>query len=168
MKVPYYAYFDRPFRLAAVKALSGERMVEIPAPEAVPFDDERWQIEAEEFERGEHSGQDAIYLKGGVALLPELDIANGVVEFDVAVTGERGFAGLVFRYQDNGNFEHFYLRPHQRGNPDAMQYQPVYNGVAAWQLYHGAGYSGAVDYPLNEWVHVKLLFADESRAEPLL
>ena len=161
VQVPYYAYFDRPFRTAAVKALSGERMVAIPESEAVPFDDERWQIEAAEHERVEYLGADALYLKGGGAVLSDVDLVNGVVEFDIAVTGERGFAGLVFRYQDRANFENFYVRPHQRGNPDATQYQPVYNGLAAWQLYHGSGFSAAVDYPLNEWVNVKVLFADD-------
>jgi len=39
-------------------------------------------------------------------------------------------------------FEHFYIRPHQSGNPDANQYTPVFNGVSAWQLYHGALYAG--------------------------
>ena len=155
----YDAYFEVPFRAAAMKALTGEPMVQIDPPESIPFDDERWQIEAAEFERVDYLGQQALKIRGGAALLPDLDIKNGLVEFDIAVSEERGFAGLVFRLQDDANFEHFYIRPHQSGNPDANQYTPVFNGVSAWQLYHGEGYGKPVDYRYDEWMHIKVLFA---------
>ena len=156
----YEAYFDRPFRAAALKAVSGERMVQPPPPESVPFDDERWQIEAEEFEVAEYLGQTALKIKGGGAILPDTDIKNGLVEFDVAITPARGFAGLMFRWQGPGNYENFYIRPHQSGNPDANQYQPVTNGSASWQLYHGEGYSVPVEYKYDGWMHVKVLYAE--------
>lgn len=156
----YFAFFETPFRAAALKAVSGERMVEPPPPEAVPFDDERWQIEAEEFEIVEYLGQIALKIKGGGAILPEIDIKNALVEFDVAITPERGFAGLMFRYRDAGNYENFYVRPHQSGNPDANQYQPATNGSTSWQLYHGDGYSAPVVYKYDEWMHVKVLYAE--------
>lgn len=82
----------------------------------------------------------------------------------MAVSGERGFAGLMFRVQDAKNFEHFYIRPHQSGNPDANQYTPVFNGVSAWQLYHGPGYGAPVEYRFDEWMHVKVVYAG-SRAD---
>ena len=156
----YEAFFETPFRAAALKAVSGERMVQPPAPESVPFDDERWQIEAAEFEVTEHLGQTALKIKGGGAILPELNIKNALVEFDVAITPERGFAGLMFRYQDSGSYENFYVRPHQSGNPDANQYQPATNGSSSWQLYHGEGYSTPVVYKYNEWIHIKVLYAE--------
>ena len=155
----YDAYFEIPFRKAAMKALTGEPMVEIEPPERVPFSDDRWQIEAQELEHVEHLGQQALRIRGGAAVLPDLDIRNGLVEFDIAVTEERGFAGLVFRLQDQANYEHFYIRPHQSGKPDANQYNPVINGVSAWQLYHGEGYSAPVEYRYGEWMHVKVIFA---------
>ena len=92
------------------------------------------------------------------------DIPNGLVEFDVAVSGARGFAGLVFRLQDEQNFEHFYIRPHQSGNPDANQYTPVFGGVSGWQLYYGEEYAAPVEYRYDEWMHVKVLYAG-SKAE---
>lgn len=161
IKVHYHEWFTEPFRAAAMKALTGEPMVQIPPPESVPFDDERWQIEALEYEVVDYFGQQALKMKGGSALLPELDIKNGLVEYDIAITEERGFAGLVFRLQDNSNYEHFYIRPHQSGNPDANQYQPVNNGRDAWQLYHGAGYGTPTKYKYNEWMHVKILYAGD-------
>ena len=103
-------------------------------------------------------------MPGGAAILPELDVTNAIVEFDIAISEERGFAGLLFRLQDQQNFEHFYIRPHQSGNPDANQYTPVYNGVSAWQLYHGEEYASPTAYAFDRWIPVKVVFAG-SRAE---
>ena len=162
VKIFYDAWFEQPFRQAAMKALTGEDMVAIESPEAISLDDERWSIEASESERLVYLGQDSLKLLGGSAILGETDIENGIVEFDLAVTGERGFAGLIFRVQDANNYEHFYIRPHQSGKPDANQYTPVYNNVSAWQLYHGPEFATALDYRTDEWMHVKVVFAGKS------
>jgi hypothetical protein len=155
----YSAYFEQPFRKAATKALSGKPMVEISLPEKIEFNDKRWQIEAREIEHVEYLGESAIKIKGGTAMLPDLGVQNGLVEFDMAVSEKRGFAGLRFRAKDDKNYEHFYIRPHQSGKPDANQYNPVFNGVAAWQLYHGKDYSVPLKYRYNEWMHIKIIFA---------
>jgi len=164
VKIFYDAWFEGPFRKAAMKALTGEPMVAFDKPEEVSFDDERWQIEAAESERMSYLGEDALKLQGGSALLKDLDIKNGIVEFDIAVSGARGFAGLMFRVQDSANYEHFYIRPHQSGKPDANQYTPVFNKVSAWQLYHGPEYAVPATYRNDEWMHVKVVYAD-SRAD---
>ena len=39
------------------------------------------------------------------------------------------------------------MRPHQVGNPDAIQYTPVFNGLSAWQLYHGDGFWQPARFP---------------------
>ncbi len=160
----YEAYFEGPFRAAAMKALTGEPMVKIEPPENVPFTDERWKIDAADHELVDYLGKQALKIRGGAAMLADINVRNGLVEFDIAVSQERGFAGLIFRLQDDANFEHFYIRPHQSGNPDANQYTPVFNGVSAWQLYHGAGYGTPVEYRYDEWMHVKIIFAG-SRAK---
>lgn len=56
------------------------------------------------------------------------------------------------------------MRPHQSGNPDANQYQPVFNGVAAWQLYHGEGYGAPTRYDYGQWTRVRIVVAG-NRAE---
>lgn len=162
VRVHYEQWFEEPFRAAAMKALSGEPMVEIEPPVSVPFDDERWEIEAVEHELVEHLGDQALRIKGGAAVLPDLNVKNAMVEFDIAITPQRGFAGLVFRLQGPGDYEHFYIRPHQSGNPDANQYTPVINGVSGWQLYHGAGYAVPLEYRYDEWMHVKIIYAGTS------
>ena len=164
VKSHYDAWFEGPFRKAAMKALTGEPMVQIEPPEEVPFDSERWKIAAIESELVEHLGQTALRIKGGSAVLTDTDVRNGLVEFDIAVSEERGFAGIMFRVQDDHNFEHFYIRPHQSGNPDANQYTPVFNDVSGWQLYYGAKYAAPVRYRFDEWMHVKIVFAGSKLA----
>jgi hypothetical protein len=129
-----------------------------------PFDSELWNVEADESSVVTLYGQTALMLKGGSAQLKDLQLTDGLVEFDIAVSPERSFTGLIFRAQDNLNFEHFYIRPHQSGNPDANQYTPVFNGVSGWQLYHGEGYSAPADYRYDGWMHVKVAFSG-TRAE---
>lgn len=123
----------------------------------VPFDPERWEIRAEETRVTDHLGRKSLLLKGGIATLKDAQFTDGVIEFDIAFTEERGFMGAVWRMQDFENYEEFYLRPHQSGQPDANQYQPVFNGLAAWQLYYGEGYAAPVRYDFNQWFHVKIV-----------
>ena len=129
-----------------------------------PFDSVDWEVVAAESEVVEHLGQQALKLKGGFALLPDVELENAVVEYDIAIEEARGFAGLAFRLQDLGNYEHFYIRPHQSGNPDANQYTPVFNRVSAWQLYHGEGYGIPVEYRYNQWMHVKVVYQGDRAA----
>jgi hypothetical protein len=124
--------------------------------QVVPFDSDRWEIEAKESKFVDHLGRKALYLKGGLAAVRGSQFTDGVIEFDMAFTEERGFMGAAWRIQDFENYEEFYVRPHQSGNPDANQYQPVFNGVAAWQLYYGEGYGAPVKYDFNQWVHVRI------------
>ncbi len=93
----------------------------------------------------------------GTATAKDITFRNGVIEYDVCIQKGRGFAGVRFRGDENGNTEEFYIRKHQSGNPDAMQYTPVYNNNAGWQLYHGDGYSTAKKYVFDEWFHIKLV-----------
>ena len=132
--------------------------------ETVPFDSDRWVIEAAEHRLEDHLGRPSLYLKGGLAWIADRDVTDGVIEFDVAFSGERGFMGGIWRMQDRGNYEELYLRPHQSGQPDANQYTPVFNGVSGWQLYHGEGYGVPVTYPTETWIHVKIVFSG-SRGE---
>ena len=132
--------------------------------EQVSFTDARWKMEAEELSIVEHLGIRALYLKGGAAVLDDVQLMNGVIEFDISVSEARGFSGALFRIFDDQNFEHFYIRPHNSGMADANQYTPVINGVSGWQLYHGEGYGSPVKYRYDEWMHIKIVYVGE-RAE---
>ena len=101
----------------------------------------------------------------GMALgIADVELEEGVVELDLAVSPERGFHGVVWRVQDDENYESFFVRPHQVGNPDAIQYTPVFNGSSAWQLYHGDGFWAPVSFPLDDWFRIRVTFAG-ARAE---
>ncbi|MBT3244848.1 MAG: hypothetical protein HN352_17010 [Bacteroidetes bacterium] len=121
--------------------------------ETIPFNQEKWNIFAGrslEFE-----GKDAFM---GSATLKDLSFTNGTIELDLYVTGQRSFPGLIFRMQDSGDYELFYIRPHKLDglNHDALQYTPVFHNVSCWQLYHGEGYTKEILMPSNKWVHVRL------------
>jgi hypothetical protein len=125
--------------------------------QAVPFDSDRWEIQAKESKVMDYLGRKSLLLKGGTAIVKDSQFTDGVIEYDIAFTDAQGFMGVFWRMQDAENYEEFYVRPHQSGQPDANQYQPVFNGVSAWQLYYGAGYGAAVKYDFNQWLHVKIV-----------
>ncbi len=125
----------------------------------VPFDLNRWEIDARESRVEEYLGRQSLFLKGGLALVKDSKFLNGVIEFDIAFSPERTFVGSVWRVLDKNNYEEFYFRPHQSGNPDANQYTPVFNGLAGWQLYYGEDFAAPVRYRFNEWRRVKIVVA---------
>ncbi|MGH7597061.1 MAG: hypothetical protein ACREOI_11960 [bacterium] len=127
--------------------------------QTIAFDSNRWEIDAQESRVEEYLGRQSLFLKGGLALVKDAKFLNGVIEFDIAFSPERTFVGTVWRVQDKQNYEEFYFRPHQSGNPDANQYTPVFNGNAGWQLYYGEDFAAPVRYRYNEWMRVKIIVA---------
>jgi hypothetical protein len=87
------------------------------------------------------------------------ELEDGTIELELGVARQRGFYGVVWRARDNENFESFYVRPHQVGNPDAVQYTPVFNGIPCWQLYHHEGFWAPVSFPLDDWFRIRVVFA---------
>ena len=130
--------------------------------EIIPFDSDRWEIAASQNKLEDYLGQKSLFLKGGKAYIKDSNFVDGILEFDIAFGQERGFMGAVWRLQDLYNYEEFYIRPHQSGNPDANQYTPVFNGASGWQLYHGEGYGAPVKYTYDEWLHVKIVVSGQS------
>lgn len=131
----------------------------VAASEPIPFDSPRWEIEAVESRIEEYQGKRSLYLRGGLALIRDSEFMDGVIEFQCAFPQARAFVGATWRVQDAANREEFYIRPHQSGNPDANQYTPVFNGLTAWQLYHGEGYGTPVDYDFDSWIPVRIVVA---------
>jgi hypothetical protein len=99
--------------------------------------------------------------------LSGVELLDGWVEADLAVPAERCFHGVFWRRLDDESYESFFLRPHQVGNPDAIQYTPVSHGISSWQLYHGDGFWNAVRFPLGETFTLRVAFAGD-RAEAFL
>lgn len=93
-----------------------------------------------------------------------LELADGSVEAEIAVEAGRSFHGVAWRLQDADSYESFFVRPHQVGKNDAIQYTPVFNGMSAWQLHHGLGFWAPVAFPVGDWFTIRMVFAGD-RAE---
>jgi hypothetical protein len=98
---------------------------------------------------------------GSLETVAGVELREGAIEVEVAVAPGRAFPGVVWRLQDDENFESFFVRPHQTGNDDAIQYTPVFNGSSAWQLYHGPGFWSPVAFPLDGWFTIRVVFAGD-------
>lgn len=131
------------------------------AAQSTPFDPDKWEIEAQESRVETYKGRTALYLRGGSALLKDVAFTDGVIAFAIAFPAERNFTGVVWRLQDGDDFENFYFRPHNAGLPDANQYTPVFNGLAAWQLYAGDGYGAPTAYAFDEWMQVRIVVSGQ-------
>jgi hypothetical protein len=131
--------------------------------ETIPVDSPRWQLEGAEARVTDYQGKHALFLNGAIAQLSDANFDTGVIAFDMAMPSTaQSFPGVIFRGVDDGNYEHFYLRPHQNGRPDANQYTPVINGMTGWQIYSGVNFDAQTTYPIGEWFHVRMEIADDS------
>ncbi len=128
------------------------------AQNSVELDGIDWLTEGKVIQEN-YKAKECLKTDEGVALAKNLEFQNGIIEFSMCIQPGRGFAGIRFHGDGGGNTEEFYIRKHQSGNPDAMQYTPVYNGLAGWQLYYGDGYSAAKPHVFDEWFKVKLLIS---------
>ncbi len=122
----------------------------------VPLTLDQWDTVGVKFTSETYLGKEGILLESGFISVKDADLRDGTIEADISFPQKRSFPGFAFRMQDLNNFENFYVRPHQSGNPDATQYTPVFNGQAGWQLYHGEGYSKAFTFKFNQWHHIKI------------
>jgi hypothetical protein len=124
---------------------------------AIPLDSGAWQWGAVERRASTLRGRDCLELDGVGSVLADVELSDGTIEAELAVAAERSFHGLVWRH-GGVHHESFFVRPHQRGNPDAIQYTPAFHGVSSWQLYHGDGFWAPVRFPLEEWFTMRVIF----------
>ena len=123
---------------------------------SLPPDSPRWELEGNA-KATEYLGRKCLLLDGGAASVKDFEMRDGVVDVDVAASSARGFAGFQFRIAADGqNAEEIYLRPHESGYPDAIQYTPILSTGRNWQIYNGPGFTAAVDIPRDSWFHVRL------------
>ncbi|MBN9385239.1 MAG: hypothetical protein J0H74_31065 [Chitinophagaceae bacterium] len=122
----------------------------------VPFTSDRWNKEGAKSSVETYMGKECLRLDSGAVFIKDLQLQDGIIESDINFPHQRGFPGFIFRMQNFDNGEHFYVRPHQSGNPDATQYTPVFNGSDGWQLYYGEGYSKAITFHFDQWHHIKI------------
>lgn len=131
--------------------------IPVPAAGQLPWQSERWAVEARESRVERYLGRESLLLGGGIAWLEGVEFRDGIIQFDLAASDELGFHGVAFRAEDADDYEHFYLRPFQSGRPDATQYSPVNNGVSGWQIYAGPRHGVPVEVATDRWVHVRMV-----------
>jgi hypothetical protein len=152
------AWFTAPYPGLSVslEAIASAAGYQTPQTLSIASDSPRWQLEAQA-KTVEYQGRKSLFLDGGAATLKDFELRDGVIDVDVSTPASRGFFGIQFRISNDGaNAEWVYLRQHRSGYPDALQYTPVLNTGANWQLYNGPGFTGVVDIPKDIWFHLRL------------
>ena len=96
----------------------------------------------------------------GLAAVPGLRLSEGSVEVHIAAE-DVSYCGIAFRIRDSLNYELAYAQPHTSGRWDALQYDPVMNGVNTWQIYHGSGAQKQETVPMGEWFRLRVDFKDD-------
>ena len=118
----------------------------------IDFESDKWVLADAEIV--EHLGRTSL---AGMAYLDGVEFRDGVIEVDIAVDGRSAYPGVNFRMQSPTDYERLYIRPHRAGlYPDAIQYTPVVNRIAGWQLYSGDGFTAGAEVEENEWTHLRI------------
>lgn len=129
------------------------------------FEGAAWEIVGKSARIEQFAGREGtLRLDNSTAFLTGVSYRDVVIEFDIHHPPDRAFLGVAFRARDFDNFEEFYIRPHRSDVPDSFQYTPVFDGSYGWQLYAGAGFSGALPHVPGVWRHVKLIAKDDKAA----
>jgi hypothetical protein len=144
-------------------------------PGRIPLDP-AWELSGEGSRIETHLGRRAIRLRNGFATRHDVVFEDGTIEFDLDLMPHRTFVYLQFRMQSDTAFEGVYLRAHKNELPDALQYEPVWNGEGSWQLFHGPGATAPAVFVYRQWMHVRLevsgqraaLFVGTSRTPALV
>jgi hypothetical protein len=126
--------------LAASVALAANATQE-PALTEVPLDSRRWTFMDAPAVR-DMVGGDTTWKVHGLALLQDVDLADGVIEFDVVSTSS---PAVVFHAQSSDQYEMVYLRMGQSDTPVAIQYAPVHRRFLPWRLYGDAQGTATID-----------------------
>jgi len=103
-----------------------------------------------------HLGRPALWLRSGVhVLLSGVEFSDGTIEFDFSPMQniDNSFAGVVFRRHSLGYHENIYLRPHNTGRFDAVQYAPRMHGATTFQLYD---FYAQTEIHEGRWTHLRL------------
>jgi hypothetical protein len=146
-----------------------------PPARDLPFSDGGWKTGDPKARVETLGGKSALRLTTGMSLRNDAVLRDGTIEFDLWSTGERAFAYIHFRMASERESEAVYFRLHKSRLPDAVQYDPFYQGLGNWQLFHGPESTAAADLTAGRWIHVRLellgekaaLFLDDAK-EPVL
>jgi len=146
--------FRHPVLWALACLFASAARSQTPGALSIPPDSPRWDLQGQA-SLAESQGRSCLLLDGGSATVKDFEMRDGVVDVDVTTAVSRGFFGIQFRIAGD-DAEWVYLRPHQSGYPDAIQYTPVLKTGLNWQIYNGPGFTAPVDIPRETWFHIRL------------
>lgn len=141
------------------------------APISVPFDSDSWEFTAD----SEYSLEDLTDSKGvtypaikmvkALGFVKDSNFTHGTIEFDAyfspeASSAKRDESGVLWRAQDQTNYELMHFRDYEFDTPYGLHYMPVNDSAHPLQLYYGPGHNPTtLSKPLGEWIHVKVVVA---------
>ncbi|MCP4219659.1 MAG: hypothetical protein GY765_33815 [bacterium] len=99
----------------------------------------------------------------GMILFPDQKFRDARIEVEVFAQ-QPCYPGIIFRLADKENYELAYAVPHVTNQPDALQYDPVFNGSNTWQLYTGDAYQKAAAIPTGKWFSLIIDITDRQAA----
>ena len=147
---------------AAVFTSSTSGQTDPETPKTVDFAGSTWRVQAREVRTESYLGRDSLVLKNGEIWNDALTFGDGVIEFDIAYEEAQSFIGLMWRAESDDRFEDIYVRAHLNAKPDALQYTPTENGLAAWQIFSDGNSQTAANQRFGAWNHVKLVAVGDS------
>ena len=71
----------------------------------IPFSSDKWIYNSENAKVEMVGDKECLFLNSDLAYLDGVDLANGIIEFDVKFEQQRSFVGAIFRMIDTDNFE---------------------------------------------------------------
>lgn len=128
---------------------------------AIEFEHQQFSGDVKNAEIVTHLDRKALKFSGGRLWLDDVELSNGVVEFEVAMAASHTFIGTNVRVKSETHYEDFYLRAHLDNKPDALQYQPVVNGTSGWQIFSDENAISAADLHFDRWNKVKVVVIDD-------
>jgi hypothetical protein len=129
----------------------------------VPLVPDRWTVQKnhspghspDSVRFADHLGRPSLILQDGFAFASGVDLQNGTLEADVATAPGGQFFGLGFHVQSVDKYEIIFFRPTTRDG--TIQYTPSFFNTNVWQFYPGPEYTASLDFPVGQWVHVRLV-----------
>lgn len=116
-----------------------------------------WDVTAERAEAVTYKGKPALAVEKGGLWADDANFSDGVISFKVAYPEHRAFIGAAWRIQDRTTYEEMYFRAHLNNTPDTVQYTPVNNGRAAWQIYSDGNALAPANQNYDDWNDVKIV-----------
>ncbi len=111
---------------------------------------------AEKAETVEWRGRRTLRVENGLVLVKDVAVGDGAVEVDLWAGPGPAYPGIAFRAADELDHELVYVQPHTSGSWDAVQYDPVFNGVNTWQVFNGPRYQAQAEVPSDRWFTLRV------------